>query len=129
VTAVQAKFYADSSIRSEAIDVSAQNGVVTLRGGVPAANVRQQAARSVNGVTHVNDQMAVDNAIGKKALTEDEGRPGWITTKRNGLEAMASAEYRFPPRVRKLLTTAFTSWRMYGRPGCWPRPQHMPVLL
>jgi hypothetical protein len=61
-TAVQARFYQDDAIRGGAIDVSAQNGTVTLRGTVPSQETKQQAltlARSVQGVTSVDDELTV----------------------------------------------------------------------
>jgi osmotically-inducible protein OsmY len=98
-TAVQAKFYAEDLTRGRAIDVSAQDGVVALRGTVPTEAARQQAltlARSVEGVTSVDDQLQVGETVtaekapgrevatgtaGGDAAVADQAAPAWITTK------------------------------------------------
>jgi osmotically-inducible protein OsmY len=97
-TAVQAKFYTEDLTRGRPIDVSAQNGAVTLSGTVPTDAARQRAvelARSAEGVTTVNDQLQVlentsraagaparDGATGAVARTApDASAPAWITTK------------------------------------------------
>ena len=98
-TSVQAKFYSDENLRGRDIDVSAENGVVTLRGTVPNENAKQQAmnlARGVEGVTNVNDQIEVREtaaggpdagaretagATGTAGREADMRSPGWITTK------------------------------------------------
>ena len=98
-TAVQARYYNDDTVRGRQIDVSAQNGVVTLRGSVESEAVKQQAvnlARNVEGVTSVNDEIEVREtttartepadqqqppATGTTGRTPEEGQPGWITTK------------------------------------------------
>jgi osmotically-inducible protein OsmY len=99
-TAVQARFYQDDTIRGRAIDVSAHNGVVTLRGTVQSQETKQQAltlARSVQGVTSVDDELTVKTAstvpassaaegkpqdtAGTAGRADDPAQPGWITTK------------------------------------------------
>jgi osmotically-inducible protein OsmY len=96
-TAVQAKLYAEELTRGRAIDVAAENGVITLRGTVPTAAARQRAvelARGVQGVTSVTDQLEVrDDTIAAARRGEpsaatgttgtDARRPdlAWITTK------------------------------------------------
>ena len=97
-TAVQAKFYSDEAVRGRDIDVSSENGVVTLRGAVPNEAAKQQAvnlARSVEGVTNVNDQIEVrdtragsteprereSSATGTVGRSADARSPAWITTK------------------------------------------------
>lgn len=96
-TAVQAKFYTEDLTRGRAIDVSAQDGVVTLRGTVPSEAARQRAVeitRGVEGVTNVSDQLDVRDtkavtasAPDPRAPTGTAGRdtdrlaPAWITTK------------------------------------------------
>lgn len=96
-TAVQAKFYADERVRGQEIGVSAESGTVTLQGTVPNQAAKEQAvtlARSVEGVTNVNDQIEVPEraasgaaAGGDSAATGTAGRaaearqPWWITTK------------------------------------------------
>jgi osmotically-inducible protein OsmY len=100
-TAVQARFYQDDAIRGGAIDVSAQNGTVTLRGTVPSQETKQQAltlARSVQGVTSVDDELTVSTTssvpgtsagterkpqetAGTAGRADDAAQPGWIRTK------------------------------------------------
>ncbi len=108
-TAVQAKFYTEDLTRGRAIEVSAENGVVTLRGTVPSDAVRQRAlelARGVEGVTNVADQLEVRDAKTATAADSDEraatgtaGRdidrhaPGWITTK-------IQAQYFIDPDIK-----------------------------
>jgi osmotically-inducible protein OsmY len=97
-TAVQAKFYTEDLTRGRPIEVSAQNGAVTLSGTVPTDEARQRAvelARSVEGVTTVNGQLQVREEASAAAAaparddaTGTAGRagtgataPAWITTK------------------------------------------------
>src|ERR687892_800518 len=81
-TRVQSKFYAEDTVRAHDIAVSAENGVVTLRGTVPDDAIKQRAvalAREVENVTRVEDQLQVRAAAAQR--TVDETAPGWITTK------------------------------------------------
>jgi len=98
-TGVQAKYYADDTIRGSRIDVEAQNGAVTLRGTVPDEATKQRAvtlARSVEGVTRVDDELRVLTASTSPTGREPESgsggeigttgrpelnQPWWITTK------------------------------------------------
>jgi osmotically-inducible protein OsmY len=107
-TYVRARFQAEDSIRAHDIDVSADNGRVTLRGRVPSDQERQQVlqlARGVSGVQAVDDQLAVGPMepkpatepvmAGKPALTRPAGErePAWITTK-------IRAQYYANPEIR-----------------------------
>lgn len=101
-TAVQAKYYADDTIRGRRIDVRAENGTVTLRGTLQTDAARQHAvdlARNVNGVVRVDDQLEVRDSststqsskgssttgtTGRAADLEDTAQPAWITTKIQG---------------------------------------------
>lgn len=59
---VKAKLYADASTKQASIDVAVKNGVVTLTGNAPNSDVALAAvndANAVNGVKHVDDQIAV----------------------------------------------------------------------
>jgi osmotically-inducible protein OsmY len=93
-----AKFYTDHTIRGRRIDVTADNGVVTLRGTVDNQSAKQHAvdvAQNVEGVVRVNDELSVSQmASGEKpaepAETPATGTagsdatmrsPAWITTK------------------------------------------------
>jgi osmotically-inducible protein OsmY len=98
-SAVQARFYRDDAIRGRAIDVSATNGAVTLRGSVPNEHTKQQAitlARSVPGVTRVEDELTVklepatesaaaeqkpQETAGTAGREADPAQPAWVTTK------------------------------------------------
>ena len=111
-TYVQARFQADSSVRASDIQVSADNGVVTLRGRVPNQNVREHAvqlARQVNGVNEVKDDLQIQSdtaadAGGAMSRPVEGGRaadqqadasrsPAWITTK-------IQAQYFVNPEVK-----------------------------
>ncbi len=108
-TYVRARFQAEDDIRAHDIDVSADNGRVTLRGRVPSDRERQQAlqvARGVTGVQSVDDQLMI-GAIepkpmtpplpaGKPAVTTHaagDRDPAWITTK-------IRAQYYANPEIR-----------------------------
>ena len=108
-TYVRARFQAEDNIRAHDIDVSADDGRVTLRGRVPSDRERQQAlqvARGVSGVQSVDDQLVV-GAIepkpmnpplpaGKPAVTTraaGDRDPAWITTK-------IRAQYYANPEIR-----------------------------
>ena len=109
-TTVQAKFYTEDLTRGRAIDVSAQNGAVTLSGTVPTEAAKQRAvelARSVEGVTAINDQLearehttatastpARDDATGTAGRAgADVNSPAWITTK-------VQAQYFVDPDIK-----------------------------
>lgn len=103
-TSVQARLYADDVARGEAIDVTADDGVVTLRGTVSSAAAKQQAAvlaRGVAGVTRVDDQLTVESpdqaqTKGTEAASYRSAaanNPGWITTK-------IQAQYFLSPDIK-----------------------------
>ena len=108
-TYVRARFQADDSIRTHDIEVSADNGRITLRGRVPSDQERQQAlqvARGVSGVASVDDQLVVGvtemrpmdqpaRADTPAAATRaaDDRNPAWITTK-------IRAQYYANPEIR-----------------------------
>lgn len=63
ISMVQARFFLDPAIKARDIDVSASNGVITLRGGVANETERAQAlliARHTNGVGRVEDLLSID---------------------------------------------------------------------
>jgi hyperosmotically inducible periplasmic protein len=97
-TAVQAKYYENDTIRSNNVDVTTTQGVVTLRGNVDSAATKQQAeqlAQSVQGVTRVENQLQIgaDRPTATTGATADtrpatsgEGASArvdaaWLTTK------------------------------------------------
>lgn len=61
-TKIQAQYFADEDIRAREISVTADDGVVTLRGRVPDENAHMQAvqtARNTDGVLRLNDELTV----------------------------------------------------------------------
>lgn len=109
-TNVQARYYADQTVRGRHIDVSTSNGVVTLRGAVGSDASRNQAiqiARQVEGVRDVRDELHIEPQVAdqrpdttgtpaptsatnegrtelgtaRDAREGDDRNPGWITTK------------------------------------------------
>ena len=63
---VQARFFLDPVIKRRDIEVTAQSGVVTLRGSIGSEQERAQAlliARHTNGVGRVEDTLTVDPAL------------------------------------------------------------------
>lgn len=59
---VKAKFLADSDIKSTHISVTTKNGIVTLRGYVASADVKEKAvsiAGQVDGVKSVKDKLVI----------------------------------------------------------------------
>lgn len=117
-TSVQAKYYADDTVRAGEIDVSTNDGVVTLSGTVQDEAAKQQAvqlAQQVEGVSRVDDQLQIGTAAAATQAQEpsqqargpeaDEQQPtgtagtegrveaGWITTK-------IQAQYFMNPEVK-----------------------------
>jgi hyperosmotically inducible periplasmic protein len=109
-TYVQARYQTDGSIRANDIRVSANDGVVTLRGTVPDQSVRDHAAslaREVDGVLSVDNELQVlGSGAGDAATTSrsvetsptprastDSITPSWITTK-------IQAQYFVNPEVK-----------------------------
>ena len=61
-TQVQARFFAEPAIRSNQVDVSTEEGVVSLKGTVPSEEARVAAttiAQQVEGVTRVDNRLVV----------------------------------------------------------------------
>ncbi len=66
VSLVQARYYLDPALKTRQIDVTAANGVVTLKGQVASEGERAQAlslARSTQGVQRVEDALTVEAGI------------------------------------------------------------------
>jgi hypothetical protein len=64
-TDVKAKMFSEPALKSASVDVSVQNGEITLTGQVPDDSARLAAykiASEAKGVTRVNDQMTVQAA-------------------------------------------------------------------
>jgi osmotically-inducible protein OsmY len=67
VSLIQARYFVEPNIKMRNIDVTAANGVVTLRGQVASDHERAQAlllARTSHGVERVEDHLTVDAALG-----------------------------------------------------------------
>jgi len=65
VTKIQSKFVGDRDVKATDIDVSARDGVVTLKGRVLNEPIRSLAvaiAKNTDGVTQVVDQLSVETA-------------------------------------------------------------------
>ena len=91
---IQAKYFLDSEVKGHEINVTTNNGVVTLQGQVESAAEKRQAvalARSTDGVTDVRDELRIvadsdaDKARpGDATVRRDSNQPvtdTWITTK------------------------------------------------
>jgi hypothetical protein len=66
VTDIKAKLYGDPVTNAANLKVSAKNGVVTLSGDIPSADVGLEAMKVVNstpGVSSVDDQMKVNGSM------------------------------------------------------------------
>jgi osmotically-inducible protein OsmY len=97
-TNVRARFYTDDTVRARRIDVTAEGGVVTLRGAVENDAAKKHAvdiAQTVEGVVRVVDELTVTHLVSAEkpagladpATTGTAGHdaplrlPAWITTK------------------------------------------------
>lgn len=69
-SSIQAMFFLDATLKGRQIEVTSQNGVVTLRGEVASEAERGQAlmlARNSAGVQRVEDDLSVNASIGQSA--------------------------------------------------------------
>jgi osmotically-inducible protein OsmY len=72
VTTIQSKYFQDDRIKGRHIDVASRGGVVTLNGEVADETERAQAlllARTVDGVTRVEDNLTVASAAAPRPVT------------------------------------------------------------
>jgi len=75
-TKVQAQFFTSPDVKGGRIDVTTEDGVVTLQGRVPSEGARERAvaiARDTDGVVRVNDQLQVEMAQGGTPPTGTAG--------------------------------------------------------
>ena len=82
-TKIQAQYFADDDVKARFINVSSDNGVVTLRGRVDNENAHDQAvaiAKSTDGVRQLIDQLAVGPASAARG-TSERNNPDWIATR------------------------------------------------
>jgi osmotically-inducible protein OsmY len=75
-TKLQSKYYLDGDVRGRTIDVTTQNGVVTLTGSVASEAERRQAltlARNTDGVRSVEDRLRIvaDDAVSRSGETAE----------------------------------------------------------
>jgi osmotically-inducible protein OsmY len=99
-TKIEAKYFADPDVKGRRIDVTTENGVVTLTGSVDDESARQKAlaiARDTNGVVRVQDRLtsgavATSGTAAGDARRDDAPHPrvgdpvgnAWLTTKIQG---------------------------------------------
>ena len=79
-TKIQAQYFADEDIRGRQISVTADEGVVTLRGRVPDENAHTQAvqtARNTDGVVQLNDQLTI-GPVAESAASDAVGTAGAV---------------------------------------------------
>lgn len=91
VAAIRADYFSANDVKAENIDVTSEQGVVTLSGAVPSDEVRQRAvtlARNADGVSTVNDRLQVqedstrsDRTDTASAQPSPEDSSGMVTTK------------------------------------------------
>jgi hyperosmotically inducible protein len=70
VSRIQARYFLDPAVKRRQIDVTAADGIVTLRGQVASDTERAQAlllARTTEGVTRVEDGLTIDASLGQPA--------------------------------------------------------------
>jgi osmotically-inducible protein OsmY len=126
---IQAKYFVDDEVKARDIDVTTQNGVVTLSGVVEDEAERRQAvalARSTDGVRDVTDQLRVDPEAAKSAarpLPLPNIRPigpidadPWITTK-------VQAKYFLDPAIKGLSINVNTDKGVVTLKGTVPDEQ------
>jgi osmotically-inducible protein OsmY len=92
-TKVQAQYFADRDVKARYINVSARDGVVTLKGYVDSEPTRQmvlQIARNTDGVVRVNDELLVGAAPGKETF-ETTTAAGSTPTTGNEYDASIAA--------------------------------------
>ncbi len=78
-TKIQAQYFADEDVKARFINVSADEGVVTLKGRVDTDAARAEAvsiARNTDGVRQVQDMLLV----GAPANSDEAREAAWITT-------------------------------------------------
>lgn len=93
-TKVQAQYFADADVKARQIDVTTDNGVVTLTGTVDDENARKQAveiAKNTDGVVRVEDRLSIGPvATTGTSTTREAGETAARTADRAG-DALSSA--------------------------------------
>lgn len=88
---IESKYFLDNDVKGRNIDVTTDNGIVTLAGEVSSAGERRQAvllAQSTEGVKDVRDQLRVS-----EAKTADAARPPMTKVSDEWIEAKIQSKY------------------------------------
>lgn len=103
-TKIQASYFIDPDVKGRDIDVTTQNGIVTLTGTVNSETERREAtaiARDIDGVVDVREQLRVMPSDDMAQATRDDDdsemplTDAWLTTK-------IQAQYFVDPDVSSL---------------------------
>jgi osmotically-inducible protein OsmY len=89
-TKIEAKYFLDPDVKGRDIDVTTENGIVTLAGRVESAAERRQAvalARATDGVREVRDQLRVQPDADSAADADDRMAPGRQTPEQRAAAA------------------------------------------
>jgi osmotically-inducible protein OsmY len=82
-TKIQAQYFADEDIKGREINVSTDDGVVTLSGTVDSEEAREQAiniARYTDGVGRVDDRLIVGGGATEEQIATTDALPGAVAT-------------------------------------------------
>jgi hyperosmotically inducible protein len=83
-TQVKAKLMGEDSLKKSKISVTTTNGVVTLKGSAHSSDAKsaaETAAKSVEGVKSVDNNLRTPGSSKKVAKTKRVASDSWITTK------------------------------------------------
>ena len=98
-TKVQARYFSDREIKGRHIDVTTNDGIVTLNGYVPNEDARRRAvdiAKSTDGVKQVNDQLGIGQSPASVARETSRTPDSVATTgaaERTAEDAKRTAEH------------------------------------
>ncbi len=100
-TQIKAKLYSDAATKPAAITVGVKDGVVTLGGDVPTADVELAAMKMANGtagVKRVDDQMKVNAAVAENSPAPSaSAQPESTPTPQSAPGPAAASESQAPP--------------------------------
>lgn len=118
-TKIQASYFIDADVKGRDIDVTTQNGIVTLTGTVSSETERREAAaiaRDITGVVEVREQLRVmpTEDVAEAAREADDSEmpltDAWLTTK-------IQAQYFADPDVSSLDINVTTQNRIVTLEG------------
>jgi osmotically-inducible protein OsmY len=118
-TKIQASYFIDADVKGRDIDVTTQNGIVTLTGTVSSETERREAAaiaREITGVVEVREQLRVmpTEDVAEAAREADDSEmpltDAWLTTK-------IQAQYFADPDVSSLDINVTTQNRIVTLEG------------